>query len=317
MMAFSSELKPVWSTSTNKSEVLQEARGKRDAHPSDSGVIPEDEPNLEDVSEEDSENDEFLASYNAKPLADILLESIVAAIDRLYRLSFKIRYPATRFDLSRVMKFEDFDSETGTDILTHYAQFDKTHTKELLREFRAPLSATSERPTHDAEMPAESTDHFEAGVGDEDPHSTSISQTRQDELDTDYLVQRLARANNIRRRQFRYWQTHQKKLAAVKAEAVHADNVRPPGSKADLGTWKPAPSFATTEATKAKDEDIDLGDNRSVVSSATYALMQKEPGNEEVRVPPFPEWLEDKKEFECPYCRILCPGSMGKKSAWE
>jgi hypothetical protein len=185
-----------------------------------------------------------------------------------------------------------------------------------LRDLRAPKPATQKGFTQNGEIPAEATAHSEARVGNEDSHSTSILQTRHDELDSEFLVQRLAHANNIRRRQFRYWQSHQKKLAAVKAEPLHADVARSAGNETGP-TMMPTPSLATTEATKLKEGDIELSDNRSVVSSATYALMQKELGHGEVRVPPFPKWLEDKKEFECPYCRIVCPRSMARKSAWE
>jgi hypothetical protein len=218
-------------------------------------------------------------------------------------------------NLTKVLKFEDIDSETGTDILTYYTQFDQNHIKEFLWDLRTPKPVTQKRFEQNSEIGAEVTAHSEARVGNEDSHSTSIPQIRHDELDSEYLVQRLVHANNIRR-QFRYWQIHQKKLAAVKAEPLLADVARLAGNESGP-TRMPTPSVATTEATKLKEEDIDLSDNKSVISSATYALMQKEPGRGEVRVPPFPEWLEDKKEFECPYCRIMCPGSMARKSAWE
>lgn len=129
-------------------------------------------------------------------------------------------------NLSRVLKFEDIDSETGTDILTYYTQFDHNRNRELLLDLRTPQPATQKMITQNSEIRAETTAHSEARVGNEDSYSTSMPQIRHDELDSEFLVQRLAQANNIRRRQFRYWQTHQRRRAAVKAEPLPTDVTR-------------------------------------------------------------------------------------------
>ena len=276
----------------------------------DSG--PESENLLEDDSDDD---DEFLESYNARPIVEVLAENITAAIDRLYRLSFKVRNPATRYDLSRGLRFKEVDRDTGVDFLTLYELFDLAHVKEIIWDLRNPERIDSVDLTDGDAVLYEKEDNM-VGSYDDGPQITSRKALEPDRLDNDFLVRRLAHANNVRRRQFRYWQTHQEKLASMKVEVSASE---PPRMHSNRVGPLPvlAMSFATTEATKVKEDDIELSDSRSVLSSATYAMMQTEPGRDEVSLPPFPRWLEDKKEFECPYCRIMCPQSMSRKSAWE
>ena len=68
---------------------------------------------LYQASDESSEEEEALMSYKADSISTIVLENANSIIDRLYKLSFKIRNPATRLGFSRARSYCAIDGETG------------------------------------------------------------------------------------------------------------------------------------------------------------------------------------------------------------
>jgi hypothetical protein len=121
----------------------------------DDGFYSEDE---DDSSEPDAPKTELEQRYL----------DIVDIIDNLYKLSVRVRQPTLRTRSLKAASYRPKDPETGVDILEQYATFDLQHTKELVKQLRAP-------------------------------------HTKDVDVDDDVVVERLGRAITLRRRQFKYW----------------------------------------------------------------------------------------------------------------
>jgi len=74
--------------------------------------------------------------------------------------------------------------------------------------------------------------------------------------------------------------------------------------------------FQPSTATQLDHDKIVLDDNISVFSTSTYAVFSQELDGE-LRVPQPPKKLREKKEFQCPYCHVLCSRRTAEKQAWK
>lgn len=235
------------------------------------------------ASDESSEDEEDLMSYQEGSISGIVLENVKLMIDRLYKLSFKIRNPATRLGSSKARSYRALDEETGVDLMEQYAYFDLRHVAEIV----APYWGMS---------PGECESHD--------------------------VVQRLAKANTNRRRQFGQWGRHKLKLESVGNWFVQMLNKDPNLLTAPSvlhipqGSQKGALSLPST-ATKFNENNIDLDDNASAISSSTYAIRFAAGDGNTIDVPTLPKELCTDKDFECPYCHILCSSRLSNKMAWE
>lgn len=84
---------------------------------------------------------------------------------------------------------------------------------------------------------------------------------------------------------------------------------------------KDAPSQRTgktllsgTEATHYHQSLDEIVDNKSVTS---YAVTVKDIHGKGVDLPPPPLCADGEKDFECPYCYIICPARYGRGRAWR
>ncbi len=220
-------------------------------------------------SDEDNEDEESFDSYQAQPLVGLAIENTATVIDRLYRLSFKVRNPATRMGLTKAQAFREIDQETGVDLIHRFADYDRNHVEEVFRHYRPKLH------------PDEMANHF--------------------------LAQRLAKANTRRRQQFGQWKRHKTKLQKGEKSALNLNLNLKPGLT--------VPSQPST-ATRLDQNKIALDDNTSALSISTYAVFSQGP-DAELPVPQLPRKLCDEKEFECPYCQVLCSQRTAEKRAWK
>lgn len=69
-----------------------------------------------------------------------------------------------------------------------------------------------------------------------------------------------------------------------------------------------------TEVTQLHQSLDDIVDNKSVTS---YAITVKDVHGKGIDLPPPPKSADGDKEFECPYCWIVCPARYGKGRAWR
>lgn len=223
---------------------------------------------------EDSEDEESFNSYQTQPVAEVAIENIGIIIDRLYRLAFKIRSPATRLGFSKAEKYHDLDEETNVDLIDIFAEFDKRHVEETYCNYR---------------------------------------KTRLTAVVDDFLVLRLAKANTRRRQQFGQWRRHKINSDKIKQQPpVLSKSDLGNTKRAQTGRFIDAaplpdqfsPSRPST-ATRIDQNKIFLDDDASAISTSTYAIFAQE-AEADLPIPQLPSILKQRKEFECPFCHIPC-----------
>ena len=235
----------------------------------------------------ESDEDDVLDSFATSSFQQITLENVTSVIDKLVQLSFKLRSSATRLGFSLARDYEEIDPETGVDLFKEFKSADQRHVTEFFANCRRSRGVSSGYPS----------DNF--------------------------LVQRLARANTARRQQFRKWRHHRLKLEIiekpkpnVQADITQAlrsiDLGHPAGADAARDYARSIPTTATQTPNTAPNFD----DTASHVSVSTQAPF-RDPTASEIVFPSLPERLTFQKEFECPYCCILCSKSCSTGTRWR
>ncbi|KAJ0425002.1 hypothetical protein BJY00DRAFT_275711 [Aspergillus carlsbadensis] len=228
-------------------------------------------------SNDDSDDEEDLSSY---PSEDIIKEyfcNITITVDRLFALSFKVRNPAVRTGLSRTITYKQLDNEAQR-VIDGFKWWDLEHTIDLFRSWRRV--------------------------------------TEREDLENHFLVRRLALANTHRRQQFKYWQRRR-----AKYESYHREVLTQLAPLEKEGPITAGPSehgllSEPTTATALGPTIVAEFDKESIMSRESYNLKGDE--TEETNLlPPPPDIDPDKKEFECPYCYILCNRKTLQPRAWE
>ncbi|EUC38074.1 hypothetical protein COCCADRAFT_22425 [Bipolaris zeicola 26-R-13] len=270
--------------------------------------LPYEEQARPDMIEDDDDDGFFSAeeddddSSSDEPRTELKMRfgEIVDIIDNLYKLSVRIRTPGLRSRSLKASSYTQKDPETGIDIFDMYAAQDLKHVQELVSHLRQSYVA---------------------------------NETQEDQ---DFLIKRLSASVTLRRRQFKYWKRHRDKLSASTiSEDVQGLNVTTPferpATASDespkshpvpiVAVLKEAPSQKTgktmlsgTEVTQLHQSLDDIVDNKSVTS---YAITVKDVHGKGIDLPPPPKSADGDKEFECPYCWIVCPARYGKGKAWR
>ncbi|KAF2115034.1 hypothetical protein BDV96DRAFT_600175 [Lophiotrema nucula] len=298
-LLFSNALKLLKELENNINEAIAVLQGSRLPYEQQTKVGATDEED-DDFFSEDEEDDESEADMPKTELGQRFGE-IVDIIDNLYKLSVRIRTPTIKTRSLKAASYRPKDPETGVDLLDQYANLDLQHTKELLRNFRLPLMAVP-----------------------------------QD--DDDWLVGRLSKAITLRRRQFKYWRRHRDKLGLSTLREDFPENVpvtpdRPelhprqdtleaqPSTPINVPDFREAPSQRTgktmlsgTEATQHHQSLDEIIDSKSVTS---YATTVHDLTGRGVELPSPPKAADGDKDFECPYCFIICPARYGKGRPWR
>jgi len=159
-----------------------------------------EESDLEHSGNDDTEESEL----------DLLLDSVRDPIDRLYKVSTKIRNPSSRLGSSKAANHQQIDEETGVDFLRAVEQADYDHIRSLFLQYqkaRALQERDTVEPTNDA------TEGEDDGDGVWEPIRTVLFWHRA--VDS-FLIRRIARANVRRRQQFAYRKMHREKLARMR-----------------------------------------------------------------------------------------------------
>lgn len=231
----------------------------------------------------DLEEDDTLDDYADEDMAGSAIELMTDCIDHLFKLAMEVRNVSTRLNASKGFRYKQIDTENGLDLFNQMAvlQVDQMHVKSIMTV------------------------------------NEKLSENRQ--ADLDYLVQRLADANILRRRQFAYWSYHRLRLDHVVNTMLEVAPVNQPMPlKAPSYTSKPTTATALI-ATKAL--PFEDNDTQSIASVMTLPMVEGSSGFR-LEYPPPPTLptsgdFEEPKEFECPYCYTICPASFLKKKKWE
>ncbi|KAH7051243.1 hypothetical protein B0J12DRAFT_536416, partial [Macrophomina phaseolina] len=254
----------------------------------------------DDSASEDSEDDES-SREEGRPRFELQqrMFEIVDIVSNLYRLSIRIRSPTVRTRALKAATYRLVDPETGVDVFSQYAEFDKRYTEEALAHLRA-----------------------------ERKHEDVV-----------YLVERLSRAITRRRQQFKYWKKHRDKLSNTfeSGDATSHpvnDDTRPQHQavmdtpddpvramlspeirlKAPPSEDQPRTLLSGTEATAHHRTLDDAVDSQSVTSVATTARDLDGHG---IELPSPPRCADGDRDFECPYCFVICPARYGRMKSWK
>ncbi|OQV08179.1 hypothetical protein CLAIMM_12492, partial [Cladophialophora immunda] len=235
------------------------------------------------------------------------LSEVQDVMKHLYRLSFKIRNTRHRSLTQKALLLKDEDPETGKDLFSAYAVFDRRHVKEVLDSLRLPPSPLKEFETE----PAQVVDDNIVDVLDPDGRPADL---------TDFLLDRLSKAITNRRRYFEYWQRHALKLSRSTDEpgfqgtildnrvvieplkAASRPDVRVTTADNLMPLEGPKTVLSGTDFSRYNNNLDDQLDTETVISYATTAfdLSGKSP-----EFPPPPPEAGEQSEFVCPYCWVI------------
>ena len=280
----------------------------------------------DDETTDDSDGDQSDDDDQGETHLDLLLDGVRDPINRLYKVSTKIRDPSSRLGSSRAVKHQRIDEESGVDFLRVIEQADIDHIRSLFLQYqkaRALQECDTVEPTEDAA--GREDDHD--GVWE--PIRTVLSQNRA--VDS-FLIRRIARANVRRRQQFAYRKMHREKLARQTRASISTQGVLTPGTELPsqpsldrhvsndsflLQVDAAQPTASVTTATNLNLARLEVVENQSMYTVSEYAPSTWQPARDVVAFPPPPKTHEDDSFFECPYCFTICPrGVLGAK-AWK
>lgn len=259
---------------------------------------------------------------------DLFLDSIKDPIDRLYKLSTRIRNPTTRFGSSKAYRYRKIDPDSNCDLLEAFQPFDEDYVSALFLEYRKS-SVVQESPAQPAAA--------EIGVEGEistypdnvwEPIRSVLARYSEDLLKgrENFLVRRLAQANVQRRKQFGYWMRHREKLVLhtrpisqevqLPVGAIRVSDDAVVQAEGALEQQAPAGDLSVTTATRLQAAHLAMRDDRSTASVSEYAPSTYV--SDETPDFPIPPKLEEgQKYFECPYCFTLCPSELSRLKAWK
>ena len=228
-------------------------------------------------------------------------EDVTEAIDQLFKLASQIRSPSTR--------------KLRTDV-------------DLYREIDADVKSTYIRVKEAAELQGIEQIFLQA-------RSSSLD-AGGDDLDGQlgpgdvFLVQRLQKANHLRRQQFEYWKRSKQKLVRATSKAEQNLDFLAKGDTPKLHVQAEAPVQPALSVTQKSQQmsslpssvpivarDLMLKDNKSTYSGASRGLTIHGPSGEILSWPKPPHPKEYHKDFECPYCFFICPSKYLSEVAWR
>lgn len=253
---------------------------------------------------------------------ELLVDSVRDPINRLFKMSTKIRNPSTRLGSSRAAKYRQVDEETGVELLQAMKEFDVDYVKSVFLEFQKTKARRESRIAQAPGGPPEEND-------DEvwEPIKTVLTQERERESTGahSYLIDRIAQANFRRRQQFAYWAAHRNKLDKH-TKVYQAQKGRLPivelhkgGGKQGLEPAEPLPSISSATGLDMARLEIS-SDTRSDWALSEYAPSTRQAIDTPVDFPPAPKVprkTQTDKFFECPYCFFLCPKDVLAEKAWK
>lgn len=232
--------------------------------------------NVSEEIHEISDDEDSLDGYDDGTVAEAAFTSAVDCIDRLYKLSMKVRNPTARTGLSKGYAYRKIDEETSLDLFDCFAnlQIDEAHIKSVY--------------------------FYKPGINES----------------ASYLLSRLAKANNQRRRQFAYWSQH--KLNLVKRSRKITIPQKPFQMPPDIATSSASKYSRPTTATQLDRDKINLDDAMSAISINIHDIMDS--ACDFIVFPDPPEKYTSQqmlKEFECPYCYTTSSRRLLNKQEWR
>ncbi|KAJ5175164.1 uncharacterized protein N7482_001041 [Penicillium canariense] len=264
--------------------------------------------------EDNSDRSDSSSDLGTGELAE-RLDEIKDVMEHLYRLSFKIRNTRYRSLTKKALLMKEENPQTGKDLFSAYAIFDRRHVQESLDHLRR-CPSTKEFAAEPARDPNDGfLDILDAG----------------DRLldGDDFLRDRLAKAITHRRMYFAYWRRHALKLSHSADElAPHQNSTtlvkpaepfsKPPITPPISGNFIPTPGPKTmVSGTDFSMYNRELDDQLDTETVITYATTAYDVDGKSPELPPPPPDAAGQSEFVCPYCWVACPSRQGEGKSWQ
>lgn len=146
----------------------------------------------------------------------------------------------------------------------------------------------------------------------------------------EFLVDRLSKANDFRRRQFEYWRrcrSHSVRATTNAAVVADADDphekVQPraaliPTANVAFGrSDQTGPKTVSIPSVPLLAPDFELRSVRSARTHQSRALTIHTPSGDLIAWPEVPSFVPIGKEFECPLCFFICPQEQRSGESWR
>lgn len=284
-----------------------------------SGERSEKERTKDEGEDEDGDEDDDEEEVDM----ELLLDSVRDPINRLFKISTKIRNPSTRLGSSKAANYQQVDEETGVDFLQAIKTADLDYVKSVFLEHRKDRARQESHPPKPAGTPSGEND-------DEvwEPIKTVLIQEQEREKTgaNSYLIDRIAQANVRRRQQFAYWASHRNKLEkhtkVYQAQKGWLPAAQPLKASESFLGFTPGAVPSVTTATRLDIARVEASDDRSNWTISEYAPSTRQAAGapEPVDFPSAPKTSRNRpsdKPFECPYCFFLLPKEIRSEKAWK
>lgn len=248
---------------------------------------------------------------------ELLLDGVRDPINRLFKMSTKIRNPSTRLGSSRAANYRQIDEDTGVDFLEAIKEADLDYVASVFLEHRKVRAC---QESHPAEPPGGPSGENDDEVWEPIRTVLMQEQERQKTGVNFYLIQRIAQANGRRRQQFAYWARHRDKLDKHTKSYQAQKTQFPTAQPHRAGEYTPGAVPSVTTATRLDVAHLEVLDDRSSWTLSEYAPSTRQAAHAPVDFPPAPKRSRNNpsdKFFECPYCFFLCPKEMLADKAWK
>jgi hypothetical protein len=295
--------------------VIQVRTGGGDEQSPDDDYLEAEESDSEPPEDDDTDE-----SY-----MDLLLDGVRDPIDRLYKVSTKIRNPSSRLGSSKAASHQQIDEESGVDFLCAIEQADYNHIRMLFLQYQKDKALQE----HETVEPPKDTGSGEYDDGVWEPIRTVLSRHRDADS---FLIRRAAHANVRRRQQFAYWKKHREKLARHARASISTQSILTPGTEIPsqpslerhisndssmLQAELVPPAASVTTASNLYLTRLEAVENQSTFTISEYAPSTWQPSRDAMTFPPPPKAQTGEKFFECPYCFTFCPRGVLADKAWK
>lgn len=236
-----------------------------------------------------------------EPMIRLYFENVTEAIDQLFKLASQIRSPATRQARTDVDLYRDVDADVKSIYIRLRKLANQRGIEQLLIQSRKALYPAG---NEDIEFELESEDCF--------------------------LVQRLQKANHLRRQQFEYWKRYKRRSIKETSKAVgfvpfdsgeDLTMTRAQGKRPFQGLLPTAQMSERTGSLMSSapvlPQNFTLGENKSTYSGTSRGLTVHGPLGEKIKWPKPPHERNYGKAFECPYCFFICPPKCLEDLTWR
>lgn len=253
----------------------------------------------------------------------MLKESLKIFLAELFRLSFRIRDMKSQGVALKAAALRRVDSESGVDLYSVYKTLDRQHVFEYLssirgkQEHHSHMEVHAQDTIHDCKVP-------QNPVWGERDHRRLIEHaiSPYTDFENDNLAVRLASANTLRRQCFAYWDRY-----APKPALNHELSGISPQNESTVETVEPVmiPGRSHLHSQAATSDHIasrvtvesDIEDIKEMETLSSHTSASHDVGKDIISLPMLLGRVDDRTDFHCPICQVVCSSKQGRGKEWR